>query len=217
MRIIILGPPGAGKGTQAKVVADSLGIAHIASGDLLRDHQERGTKLGSMARSYMQQGLLVPDDVIIGMIEERLHSSDAQRGYVLDGFPRTLEQARALDKTMEKEGQRIDLAVNIRVSEKELIRRLGGRLVCRRCQRPYHEVSSPPRKRGVCDECGGELYQREDDTSEAVRRRIQVYAKQTAPLIQYYYERGGLVEIDGEGSIDEVRDSLLKTMPKAGV
>jgi adenylate kinase len=210
LRIIILGPPGAGKGTQAKVMADNLGIPHIASGDLLRDHQERGTELGTAARSYMQKGLLVPDDVIIGMIEERLLSTYAQKGYVLDGFPRTLEQARSLEQALEKAKQAIDRIVNIRVSEKELVLRLGGRLVCRGCQRPYHEVNSPPRSRGVCDECGGELYQREDDSSEAVQRRIQVYSEQTAPLIQYYSGSGKLAEINGEGTIDEVRVSLLK-------
>ena len=174
MRIILLGPPGAGKGTQAKSVADMLKIPHIASGDLLRDHQERGSELGNLARSYMQKGLLVPDEVIIGMIGERITSPDAEGGYVLDGFPRTMEQAQALEKALEERGQHIDQAVNIRVSEKELINRLGDRLVCRGCQRPYHQINSPPQKEGTCDACGGELYQREDDAPEAVRRRIQV-------------------------------------------
>ena len=216
MRIIILGPPGAGKGTQAKVMADNLGVPHISSGDLLRDHQERGTELGSTARSYMQKGLLVPDEVIIGMIEERLLSTDVQKGYVLDGFPRTLEQARSLDRALEKAKQTIDRIVNIRVSEKELVSRLGGRLICRSCQRPYHEVNSPPRTAGVCDECGGELYQREDDTSEAVWRRIQVYTDQTAPLIQYYSGSGKLADVDGEGTIDQVREHFLKLVSGTG-
>lgn len=212
MRIILLGPPGAGKGTQAKGMSEALGIVHIASGDLLRDHQARGTELGKTARSYMQKGLLVPDELIIGMIEERIQSPDAEGGYVLDGFPRTLEQAKALEKALEKRGEGIDRVANIRVSEEELILRLGGRLICRRCQRPYHEVNSVPRKKGVCDECGGELYQREDDAPEAVSRRIKVFAEQTAPLIHYYSEKGNLVEIDGEGSIDEVRESLLNAV-----
>ena len=209
MRIILLGPPGAGKGTQAKAMSEAVGGIHISSGDLLRDHQDRGTELGSMARTYMQQGLLVPDNVIIGMIEDRIDSPDARSGYVLDGFPRTLEQARALDDALGKQSQNIDKVVNIQVSEEELIKRLGGRIICRQCQRPYHQVNSPPKKEGVCDSCGGELYQREDDTSEAVLRRIQVYGEQTAPLIQYYKERGNLVEVDGEGSIDGVREHLL--------
>jgi adenylate kinase len=212
LRIILLGPPGAGKGTQAKSISEALGIVHIASGDLLRDHQTRGTELGNTARSYMQKGLLVPDELIIGMIEERIQSPDAEDGYVLDGFPRTLEQARALEKALGKQGESIDRVANIRVSEKELIRRLGGRLTCRRCQRPYHEVNSAPRKKGVCDECGGELYQREDDAPEAVSRRIKVFAEQTAPLIHYYSEKGNLVEVDGEGSIDGVRESLLNAI-----
>ena len=212
MRIILLGPPGAGKGTQAKSVSEALGIVHIASGDLLRDHQERGTELGNTARTYMQKGLLVPDELIIGMIKKRIQSPDAQGGYVLDGFPRTVEQAQALEKALEKQGESIDRVANMRVSEEELILRLGGRWVCRQCQRPYHEVNSPSRKEGVCDECSGELYQREDDVPEAVSRRIKVFAEQTAPLIRYYSDRGNLVEIDGEGSIDGVRESLLNAV-----
>ena len=209
MRIVLLGPPGAGKGTQAKALSDAIGGIHISSGDLLRDHQDRGTELGSMARTYMQQGLLVPDNVIIGMIEDRIDSPDAESGYVLDGFPRTLEQARALDEALGKQSQGIDKVVNIKVSEGELQNRLGGRLICRTCQKPFHKVNSPPKIEGECDVCDGELYQREDDTSEAVFRRIQVYGDQTAPLIQYYREKGNLVEVDGEGSIDDVREALL--------
>ncbi|MBI4282240.1 MAG: adenylate kinase [Chloroflexi bacterium] len=212
MRIVLLGPPGAGKGTQAKSISDALGIVHIASGDLLRDHQARGTELGKTARTYMQKGLLVPDDLIIEMIEERIQAPDAKGGYVLDGFPRTVEQARALEEALGKRGESIDRVANIRVSEKELVLRLGGRWICRRCQRPYHEVNSPPRRKGVCDECGGELYQREDDAPEAVSRRIQVFAEQTTPLIRYYSRKGNMVDVDGEGSIDEVRKSLLNAL-----
>ena len=209
MRIVLLGPPGAGKGTQAKAMSEAIGGIHISSGDLLRDHQDRGTELGSMARTYMQQGLLVPDNVIIGMIEDRIDARDAKSGYVLDGFPRTMEQARALDEALGKQSQSIDKAVNIKVSDDELLKRLGGRIICRQCQKPYHQVNSPPKQEGACDDCGGELYQREDDTSEAVVRRIQVYGEQTAPLIQYYREKGNLVEVDGEGSIEGVREVLL--------
>jgi adenylate kinase len=160
----------------------------------------------------MQKGLLVPDELIIGMIEERIQSPDAKDGYVLDGFPRTLEQAKALEKALEEQGESIDRVANIRVSEEELIQRLGGRLICRRCQRPYHELNSVPRKKGICDECGGELYQREDDAPEAVSRRIKVFAEQTAPLIHYYSEKGNLVEVDGEGSIDGVAESLINAV-----
>ena len=212
MNLIMFGPPGAGKGTQAKNMSESLGIVHISSGDLLRDHQTRGTELGNTARSYMQKGLLVPDELIIGMIEERIRLPDAQVGYVLDGFPRTVAQAQALEKALEKRGETIDRVANISVSEDELILRLGGRWICRQCQRPYHEVNSIPRKEGVCDECGGELYQREDDVPEAVSQRIKVFAEQTAPLIWYYSEKGNLVEVDGEGSIEGVRESLLKAV-----
>ena len=212
MRIVLLGPPGAGKGTQAKTMSESLGIVHISSGDLLRDHQERNTELGTTARSYMQQGLLVPDDLIIGMIEERIGRPDASGGYVLDGFPRTVEQAKALAAALERRGEAIDRVVNISVSEEELVARLGGRWICRACQRPYHDVNSPPAKQGNCDDCEGELYQREDDASEAVSRRIRVFAEQTAPLIDYYSEASGFVNVDGEGTIDEVRESLIKAV-----
>jgi adenylate kinase len=212
VRIILLGPPGAGKGTQAKSMSDSLGIVHISSGDLLRDHQARGTELGSTARSYMQQGLLVPDELIIGMIQERIKLSDAEKGYVLDGFPRTVEQAGALEAALEKQGETIDRVANIRVSEEELIMRLGGRWICRHCQRPYHEVNAAPRKHGECDDCEGELYQREDDVPEAVSKRIKVFAEQTVPLIGYYNGKGNLVEVDGEGSIEDVRESLLSAV-----
>ena len=212
MRVVLLGPPGAGKGTQAKTMSESLGIVHISSGDLLRDNQERNTELGNTARSYMQQGLLVPDDLIIGMIEERIGRPDAGGGYVLDGFPRTVEQAQALAAALEKRGEAIDRVVNIRVSEKELVLRLGGRWICRACQRPYHEVNSPPEKQGECDDCPGELYQREDDAPEAVSRRIRVFAEQTSPLIDYYSGASGFVDVDGEGTIDEVRESLLKAV-----
>ncbi len=212
MRIVLLGPPGAGKGTQAKTMSDSLGIVHVSSGDLLRDHQDRNTDLGNTARAYMQQGLLVPDGLIIGMILERIGRPDASEGYVLDGFPRTVAQARALKAALEGRGEAIDRVVNIRVAEKELVLRLGGRWICRKCQKPFHEKNSPPPKPGECDDCDGELYQREDDAPEAVSQRIRVFAEQTAPLIEYYGEDSGFVEVDGEGTIDEVRELLLKAV-----
>ncbi|MBH42288.1 MAG: adenylate kinase [Dehalococcoidia bacterium] len=212
MRIVLLGPPGAGKGTQAKTISETLAVIHVASGDLLRENQNKGTELGEMARGYMQKGLLVPDDVIIGMIQDRISNPDATNGYVLDGFPRTLEQASSLDAALSSQNQHIDKVLNIKVSDSELIVRLSGRWICRDCQRPYHETNSKPKKQGMCDECNGELYQREDDTSDAVSKRIQVYSNQTAPLIEYYKERGNLVEINGEQSIEDVRKDLLETI-----
>ena len=182
MRIVLLGPPGAGKGTQAKTISETLAVIHVASGDLLRENQNRGTELGEMARGYMQKGLLVPDDVIIGMIQDRISNPDATNGYVLDGFPRTLEQASSLDAALSSQNQHIDKVLNIKVSDSELIVRLSGRWICRDCQRPYHETNSKPKKQGMCDECNGELYQREDDTSDAVSKRIQVYSNQTCLL-----------------------------------
>ena len=212
MRVVLLGPPGAGKGTQAKSMSDTLNIVHISSGDLLRDHQQRGTELGNTARSYMQNGSLVPDDLIIAMIKERIRLPDAEGGYVLDGFPRTVEQAGALEDALKNQGEAIDWVANIRVSEEELVMRLGGRWICKQCQKPYHEINAAPHQEGVCDECGGELYQREDDVPEAVSRRIKVFAEQTAPLIQYYSRKGNLVEVNGEGSIEEVRESLINAI-----
>ena len=212
MRIVLLGPPGAGKGTQAKSMSDMLNIVHISSGDLLRDHQHRGTDLGNTARSYMQNGSLVPDDLIIDMIKERIRLPDAKGGYVLDGFPRTVEQAGALENALKNQDEAIDWVANIRVSEEELVLRLGGRWICKQCQKPYHEINAAPHQEGVCDECGGELYQREDDVPEAVSRRIKVFAEQTAPLIQYYSRKGNLVEVNGEGSIEEVRESLISAI-----
>ena len=209
MRIVLLGPPGAGKGTQAKSLSDSLGIVHISSGDLLRDHQSRGSDLGITARDYMKKGLLVPDELIIGMIEERIEMADAQKGYVLDGFPRTLDQAIALEKALHSKGEIIDRIANIMVSDKELVTRLGGRWICRQCQQPYHKINSPPKVDGKCDTCQGDLYQREDDTQEAVGQRIKVFGEQTNPLIHYYTEKGTLVNVNGEGSIEQVRSSLM--------
>ena len=212
MRVILLGPPGAGKGTQAKAIADTLGIVHISSGDLLRDNQARGTDLGITARSYMQQGLLVPDGLIIEMIEDRIQDEDASQGYVLDGFPRTVEQAESLGEALGKRGEYIDRVASIAVGEAELVMRLGGRWICRKCQTPYHEINLPPARNGFCDDCGGDLYQREDDTSDAVSKRIKVFKDQTAPLIDYYIQEGNLVEINGEDTIEGVRSALLNAI-----
>ena len=209
MRLILLGPPGAGKGTQAKSLSEVLGIAHAASGDLFRDNQARGTELGKLASTYMRQGILVPDEVVINMVLERLKEDDCRSGVVLDGFPRTLEQAAALDRAMDGEG--IGLVLHMVVSTEELTRRLDGRLLCRDCQAPYQQGSAPER----CTTCSGELFQREDDRPEAVQKRIEVYQAQTAPLVEYYRGRGKLADVDGEQAIEAVTRDLLRLIGSA--
>ena len=210
MKVILLGPPGAGKGTQASRLAEELGLTKVSSGDLFREHQRNGTELGDLARGYMERGALVPDDVTIKMVMEWIDTPEQAKGFVLDGFPRTEPQARTLDRELGDDG--IDAALYIDVSHEELIRRLSGRLICRDCQIPYHELSSPPGHVGLCDRCGGELYQRADDRPEAVRKRIQVYAEETEPLKQYYRKQGKLREVAGEGSIRAVGDALAATV-----
>ena len=209
MYIIFLGAPGAGKGTQAANAARELGLVHIASGDLFRQALEKGTELGLKARSYMEKGVLVPNQITIDMVLERLSAPDCARGAILDGFPRNLEQAQALDKALAGEDKAIDRVIYIKVSEKELLKRLGGRWICRQCQTPYHATTSPPTVQGKCDKCGGELYQRPDDTEESIKKRLEVYSVETAPLIDYYTQQGKLVEIDGGGSVDEVGKRIV--------
>ncbi len=212
MRIVLLGPPGAGKGTQAGALAKSQSVPHIATGDLFREHQQKGTELGQLARTYMEKGQLVPDQVTIQMVSLRLDQPDAARGMVLDGFPRTIAQAKALDDLLKQRTAKLDKVLYIRVSEEELVQRLGGRLICRNCQTPYNLVSAPPKVEGVCDRCGGPLYQRADDTPEAVRTRIRVYLKETTPLIDYYQRQKTLVEVDGEREIDQVGKALAAAL-----
>jgi adenylate kinase len=208
MYIIFLGAPGAGKGTQAARLAEELGLVHIATGDLFRQALERGTELGLKAKSYMEKGTLVPNQITISLVLERLSAADSSRGAILDGFPRNLEQAGALDKALTQEGKAIDSVVYIKVSEKELLKRLSGRWICRKCQTPYHITDSPPRVAGKCDKCGGELYQRPDDKEESVRKRLEVYFAETAPLIDYYVKKGKLLEIDGEGGVAGVAQRI---------
>jgi adenylate kinase len=202
--IIFLGAPGAGKGTQAAKAARELGVVHIATGDLFRQALEKETELGLKAKSYMEKGVLVPDQITIGMVLERISAPDLKAGAILDGFPRNLAQAQALDEALSQKGKAIDKVMYIKVPEEELLKRLGGRWICRQCQTPYHATNSPPKVEGRCDKCGGELYQRPDDTEESIRKRLEVYSVETAPLIDYYSQRGKLVEIDGGGSVDEV-------------
>ena len=209
--MILLGPPGAGKGTQAARIAESLSVPKVASGDLFRDHQARDTELGRLARSYMERGELVPDDVTIKMVMEWVAAHEGEGGFLLDGFPRTLAQAQALDREMAGSGG-IDRALYINVNTEELVRRLAGRLICRNCQTPYHEDSSPPEMAGKCDRCGGELYQRDDDKAEAVQKRLGVYFKETEPLVGFYREAGVLREIVGEGTVEDVGTALLEAI-----
>jgi len=212
LRIVLLGAPGSGKGTQAGAIAKRLGIAHVASGDMFREAQNRGDELGQQVKSYMEQGLLVPDEITISVILERIAAPDCASGFILDGFPRTLEQAKALDRALGERGEAVDMVLYINVSTEELVKRLSGRFICRNCQTPYHQVTSPPKVAGGCDRCGGELYQRPDDSPETVRKRIEVYSEQTAPLIGYYNEAGKLVEINGEGGIEEVEHRAIATL-----
>jgi adenylate kinase len=214
--IIFLGAPGAGKGTQAANVARELNLVHIATGDLFRQALEKGNKLGLKAKSYMERGGLVPNQLTIAMVLERLEAPDSRPGAILDGFPRNREQAEALDKALAKQGKNVDKVIYIKVSEEELIRRLGGRWICRQCQTPYNITSSPPKVWGKCDKCGGELYQRPDDTPESIKNRLKVYFAETAPLIDYYTKRDKLVEVDGEGEVGEV-SKRITTALKVGV
>lgn len=212
MRIVLLGAPGCGKGTQAGIVSRSLSVAHIASGDLFREAANRVDALGEQVRSYMEQGLLVPDEITIRMILERIAAPDCSEGYILDGFPRTLGQAEALDRALGEKGEAIEKVVYIKVSPEELVKRLSARFICRDCQTPYHEIASPPKVSGKCDRCGGELYQRADDTPETVRRRLEVYFAETTPLIDYYRAAGKLIEVDGERGIEEVSQELMAAL-----
>jgi len=213
--IIFLGAPGAGKGTQAAELARELKLVHVATGDLFRQALERGSELGIKAKYYMEKGVLVPNQITIDMVLERLSAADCAGGAIIDGFPRNLEQAEALDKASTLEGKTIDTVIYIKVAEEELLRRLSGRWICRRCQAPYHATDSPPRVWGKCDKCGGELYQRPDDNEVSVRKRLEVYFAETAPLIDYYKQGGKLLEIDGEGGVAEVAKRIKTALPEA--
>jgi len=210
--IILLGAPGAGKGTQAVMLADKLNLVQVASGDLFRQALRDETELGLKAKAYMDKGQLVPDEITIQMVLERLSAPDCANGAILDGFPRNLQQAEALDKALEKQSKKIDKIVYIAVSERELLKRLSGRWICRNCQTPYHEVDSPPKVAGKCDRCGGELYQRADDNVETIKKRLEVYFAETSPLIDYYTSTGKLLEINGVGDSAEVNDRIMAAL-----
>ena len=213
MRIVLLGPPGAGKGTQAADLAKKFGIPHISTGDAFRLAMKQGTPLGLKAKEYVDQGLLVPDEVTNGIVRDRLAEPDCAGGFLLDGFPRTIAQAEALSGMLNDMGRKIDHVINLKVDRSFLLARLTGRRICKSCGTTYHIVFNPPKQEGICDKCGGELYQRSDDTEEKVGTRLDEYTSKTAPLLKYYGDKGLLREVDGEKDIDAVTadiSSLLR-------
>ena len=212
--MVLLGGPGAGKGTQAERLAKALKIPQVSTGDLFRENLKNSTELGVLAKGYMDRGELVPDEVTVGMVRERLAQADAAQGAILDGFPRTVAQAEALEQLLSGMGAELAVVPYIKVPEDVLLARLAGRWTCRACGAMYHELFSPPQEPGTCDKCGGELYQRPDDTPETQRHRIQVYFDQTAPLIDYYQDKGLLVEVDGRPGIEEIQAQLLEIVQK---
>ncbi len=214
--IVMLGAPGAGKGTQARLLSEALGAPQVSSGDIFRENLKNQTPLGLLAKQYMDSGALVPDDVTINMVMDRLGRPDCARGVVLDGFPRTLAQADALDAALRTQGLSIGLVPLLEVSDEAVINRLAGRRVCRECQAMYHVEFSAPAVEGKCDKCGGELYRRTDDDPETVRNRLFVYYKQTAPLIGFYYAHGVLVSLNGDRPIEQVQAELLAALHTVG-
>jgi len=215
MYIILLGAPGAGKGTQADSLSSELNLPHIASGDLFREALKKETELGLLAKSYMERGELVPDEVTIKMILQRIEMPDCVSGCLFDGFPRTLAQAEALDKGLADKGKSIDKVLYIKVSNEELLKRLGGRWLCQNCQTPYHLITAPPKVPGKCDKCGGELYQREDDKKETVKERLRVFFAQTIPIVDYYRGQSKLIEVNGNQGIQEVAKEIMLSLRKA--
>lgn len=212
MRLVLLGAPGAGKGTQAKKLIEKYGIPQISTGDLLRAAVAAGTPLGKEAKSYMDKGELVPDSVVLGMVEERLKQDDCKKGYILDGFPRNVAQAEALDKMLNGLAMSLDAALSVDVPFDDLMKRLTGRRTCKSCGQMYNIYFNPPKKEGVCDKCGGELFQRDDDKEETIKKRLEVYNSQTAPLIEYYGKKGILKSVNGTGSIDDIFSNICKVL-----
>lgn len=208
MKIVMLGAPGAGKGTQAKRIAAEYGIPHISTGDIFRANIKAGTELGKKAKAFMDQGALVPDEVTIGMLMDRIHEADCEKGYVLDGFPRTIPQAESLTRALAAEGNKIDAAVDIDVPDENIVNRMGGRRACLNCGNTYHIVFNPPKKEGICDTCGNALVLRDDDKPETVQKRLSVYHDQTQPLIDYYRAQGALKSVDGTQEMDKVFEDI---------
>jgi adenylate kinase len=216
VRLVLLGPPGAGKGTQARALAALWGIPQVSSGDLLRAVVREDSDLGREAASYMDRGQLVPDELVLKLIAQRLKNKDARKGFILDGFPRNVSQAEALGKGLDKAGLKLDKAVAVIVPDEEIVKRISGRRTCAKCNAMYHIAFEPPAKPGVCDKCGGELYQREDDAEETVRERLKVFAEATRPLLDHYGQQGLLAQVDGVGSTDEVAKRILSAVNGAG-
>lgn len=212
MKIIMLGAPGAGKGTQAKKIADKYSIPHISTGDIFRANIKEGTELGKKAKTYMDQGLLVPDELVVDLVVDRVQQDDCSNGYVLDGFPRTIPQAESLDAALEKLGDKIDYAINVEVPDENIVRRMSGRRACLACGATYHLVHIPPKKEGICDNCGKELVLRDDDKPETVTKRLNVYHEQTQPLIDYYTTKNVLAEVDGTKDMEEVFRDIVKVL-----
>lgn len=212
LRTVLLGPPGAGKGTQAVKIVEKYNIPHISTGDIFRENIKNGTELGKKAQEYMNKGELVPDDLVIEIATTRLLADDCKNGFLLDGFPRTVYQAEKLDAFLEEHGMKLDKVIDIEVEKEELITRLTGRRVCKACGASFHVVNIPPKKEGICDNCGGELFQRADDTIETVENRIEVYNAQTMPLVDYYTNAGNIAVIDGALPLDTVFEAIVEAI-----
>ena len=212
MRIILLGPPGAGKGTQAAGIVEKYNIPHISTGDIFRKNIKEGTELGKKAKGFIDQGLLVPDELTVGLVTDRISQPDCEKGFMLDGFPRNVAQAQHLDKYLKEVGISLDKVVNIEVDKDILVGRAVGRRICKSCGATYHVEFNPPKADGVCDVCGGELYQRADDNEETVSKRIQVYLDETKPLVNYYSQEGIIANINGQQSIDKVFADIVNAL-----
>jgi adenylate kinase len=215
MRIVLVGPPGAGKGTQAAFLAKNLSIPHISTGDLFRANISQQTELGKLAKSYMDAGNLVPDEVTIGMAKDRMEKPDAEHGFLLDGFPRNVSQAEALDEMLQSESMKLDAVLDLEVPEEEVVKRIAGRRICRKdSSHVFHVTYSPPKQESVCDACGGELYQRDDDSEETVRKRLEVYHTQTEPIIDYYKAQGLVVTISALGKVEDVTARAMEALKR---
>lgn len=212
MRLVLLGPPGVGKGTQASAIVEKYNIPHISTGDIFRANIKEGTDLGKKAKEYMDKGLLVPDDIVVSIVKDRLTEEDCKRGFLLDGFPRTIKQAEILDEELDKMGINLDKVVNIYADKETLIERAVGRRICKVCGKTYHIKFNPPKEEGICDLDGGELFQREDDTKETVSTRIEVYEDQTQPLIEYYKNKGIIANVDGTQPIEKVFQDIVEAL-----
>lgn len=209
MKIIMLGAPGAGKGTQAKMIADKYGVPHVSTGDIFRANIKNGTELGMEAKKYMDQGLLVPDELTVKILLDRVSQPDCKNGYILDGFPRTIPQAEVLDKALAELGESIDYAIDVDVPDENIVKRMSGRRACVSCGATYHVVHVPPKKEGICDRCGSELILRDDDKPETVKNRLDVYHKQTQPLIDFYTKKGVLKTVDGTVDMQDVFKAIV--------